>query len=92
MYSREIDGQVLTLSASGWTVKNTFVLFDFETKSLWYHFEWYDGLVCVGGQYADRKLPELPAKLIRFNAWYQDHPDTKFMACKRTHAFGCAGY
>ena len=39
MYSREIDGEILTLSAGGWTYGRTFVLFDYETESLWYHLQ-----------------------------------------------------
>ncbi|MBW1822510.1 MAG: hypothetical protein JRI92_12285, partial [Deltaproteobacteria bacterium] len=31
MYSREIDDRLLTLAPSGWTYKNTFVLYDKET-------------------------------------------------------------
>ena len=58
MYSREIDGKILTLSASGWTYRNTFVLWDYETESLWYHLEGDSGLTCISGFYADRKLPE----------------------------------
>ena len=36
MYSREIDGQILTLDPSGWTYHRTFVLYDYETETLWY--------------------------------------------------------
>jgi hypothetical protein len=41
VYSRQIDGEVLTLAASGWTYgpdisQSTFVLVDKETESLWF--------------------------------------------------------
>ena len=41
VYSREIDGKILTLAASGWTYGeaaflSTFVLVDKETESLWF--------------------------------------------------------
>lgn len=41
VYSREIDGTILTLVASGWTYgeaisRSTFVLADKETESLWF--------------------------------------------------------
>jgi len=36
VYSREIDGKILTLAPSGWTYKRTFVLYDKETGTLWY--------------------------------------------------------
>ena len=79
MYSREIDGQVLTLSASGWTYFTTFVLFDYETESLWYHLEGTDGLTCIAGFYADKTLEEFPSYRIRWSAWLEMHPDTKYM-------------
>ncbi|RMG67516.1 MAG: DUF3179 domain-containing protein [Calditrichaeota bacterium] len=79
VYSREIDGQVLTLSASGWTYRNTFVLYDKETESLWYHLEGDDALTCISGKFADRRLPELNSELIRWNNWLAKHPDTKFL-------------
>ena len=79
MYSREIDGQVLTLSASGWTYRNTFVLYDWETESMWYHLEGTDKLTCIAGVYADRELPEFGATVTRWNLWKADHPRTGFV-------------
>lgn len=79
MYSRVIDGNILTLSASGWTYDNTFVLYDHETESMWYHLQGTDGLTCISGVYQDRFLPELPSQFIRWNAWFQDNPASKFL-------------
>ncbi len=79
MYSREIDGEILTLSASGWTYRRTFVLFDYETESMWYHLQGDDGLTCISGFYADRKLPELESSLTRWNLWKAEFPDSEFL-------------
>ena len=79
MYSREIDGKILTLSASGWTYRNTFVLWDYETESLWYHLEGNSGLTCVSGFYADRKLPEFQSTHTRWSDWKEQHPDSHFL-------------
>jgi len=79
VYSREIDGEILTLSASGWTYRNTFVLFDYETESLWYHLEGKDGLTCISGTYADRELEELPSTLTRWNSWVNSNPQSKYL-------------
>lgn len=79
MYSREIDGEILTLSASGWTYRNTFVLFDYETESLWYHLEGRDGLTCISGTYADRELEEFPSTLARWFDWVNDHPQSQYL-------------
>jgi len=79
VYSREIDGNILTLSASGWTYNDTFVLYDYQTESLWYHLSGTDGLTCISGEYADRKLPELTSYFVRWNNWVNEHPDSKYL-------------
>ena len=79
MYSREIDGFELTLSASGWTYESTFVLFDYETESLWYHMSGESGLTCISGTFADEHLPEFVSTQIRWSEWVADHPDTKLL-------------
>ncbi len=79
MYSREIDDEILTLSASGWTYQNTFVLYDFETESIWYHLAGTDGLTCISGTYADRKLEEFTSTLTRWNDWRNTNPQSKFL-------------
>ncbi len=80
MYSREIDGQTLTLSSSGWTYRNTFVLFDYETESLWYHLLGDDALTCISGVYADRRLPEFNSILTRWRNWNAEYPDSGFLS------------
>ena len=79
MYSREIDGEILTLGASGWTYRNTFVLYDFETESMWYHLQGSDGLTCISGTYADRKLPQFESTLAPWNRWKADFPASKIL-------------
>ena len=79
MYSREIDSQKLSLRASGWTYKNTFVLYDRQTESMWYHLEGTDGLTCVSGKYQDQKLKEFQSVFGRWNEWVADNPDTKYL-------------
>jgi len=79
VYSREIDGQVLTLSASGWTYKSTFVLYDYETESIWYHLSGTDGLTCISGKFQDRLLPEFESTRTRWSNWKALNPDTKYL-------------
>jgi len=79
VYSREIDGEILTLSASGWTYRRTFVLYDYETESMWYHLQGDDGLTCISGVYADRRLPELKSTVSRWSKWKADFPDSEFL-------------
>ena len=79
MYSREIDGQVLTLSASGWTYDNTFVLYDKETETMWYHLPGTTGLTGINGFYADRRLEEFPSTHTRWNEWVAAHPNSGYL-------------
>ena len=91
MYSREIDGKVLTLAASGWTYDDTFVLYDHETESLWYPKN-SKGLTCIAGEYADRFLPEVPFVRMRWNKWRVQNPDTKIMMCRVAPPGVCINY
>ena len=79
VYSREIDGRVLTFAISGWLYRRTFVLYDFETESLWYPLGEAGVLLGIGGAHAGRKLPALPSMLIRWNAWKYMYPDTDYL-------------
>ena len=60
------------------TYENTFVLYDFETESLWYHLLATNCLTCVEGEYADRKLEEFEAVEIRWLNWKKIHPETHY--------------
>ena len=76
MYSREIQDRILTLSASGWTYDFTFVLFDYETESLWYHLPGENGLRCISGFYADEHLFEFESTQIRWSDWVAMYPES----------------
>jgi hypothetical protein len=77
VYSRQIDGQILTLVPSGWTYKNTFVLYDRETGTLWYPFE--EGLMGIQGRYFKRWLPEIPSEDTRWREWSKKYPDSRIL-------------
>jgi hypothetical protein len=79
VYSRIIDNRILTLSASGWTYKSTFVLYDYETESLWYHLQGQSGLTCISGIYADHRLPEFESVQMRLSDWQDIHPDSQIL-------------
>lgn len=79
VFSREIDSRTLTLSASGWTYNDTFVLYDLETESLWYHLPGEIGLRCIAGFYADQKLTEFSSTFGRWSEWVALYPESKFL-------------
>ena len=76
-----MDGQTLTLAASGWTYDNTFVLWDRETGTLWYPFnrDGQRGLTGIAGPLQDRFLPELASTRASWKDWHRQHPESKFM-------------
>jgi len=77
VYSRRIDGQVLTLVPSGWTYDNTFVLYDRETGTLWYPYR--KGLMGIQGMYFKRWLDEIPSEDTVWEKWKKKHPNTKIV-------------
>ena len=77
VYSRQIDGRILTLVPSGWTYKNTFVLYDRETGSLWYPYK--KGLMGIQGEYFKRWLLEIPSDDTQWRKWVKKHPESKIL-------------
>jgi hypothetical protein len=77
VYSRQIDGQVLTLAPSGWTYKDIFVLYDRETGTLWYPNR--KGLMGIQGKYFERWLPKSPSEDTRWREWKKKHPDSMIL-------------
>jgi hypothetical protein len=77
VYSREIDGKVLTLAPSGWTYKRTFVLYDKETGTLWYPYK--EGLMGIQGVYFQRWLPKISSADTTWRDWERKYPSTKIM-------------
>ena len=77
MYSRQIDERTLTLAPSGWTYKNTFVLYDKETETLWYPFA--KGLMGIQGVYFQRWLPKVESADTRWEDWKTQHPGSRVL-------------
>ena len=77
MYSREIDGQTLTIAPSGWTYDNIFVLYDQETGTLWYPDG--DDLLGIQGVYFQRRLSRVPSQDTEWWKWEKEFPDSKIL-------------
>ncbi len=69
----------LTLAASGWTYDYTFVLYDHQTESMWYHLSGTTGLTCVSGHFADRRLEEIRSTKTRWQTWLAANPTSRIM-------------
>ena len=79
MYSREIDGEILTYASVGILYEDTFVLFDEETESLWYHLEGDVAMTGISGEYSGSRTAELPFAYTTWNVWKGLHPDTGYL-------------
>ncbi|MBC8413723.1 MAG: DUF3179 domain-containing protein [Nitrospira sp.] len=77
MYSREIDGQILTIAPSGWTYDNTFVLYDKESITLWYPER--KGLKGIQGKYFGRMLLKISSEDIPWGKWQKKFPESKIL-------------
>ncbi|MBD3384139.1 DUF3179 domain-containing protein [candidate division KSB1 bacterium] len=67
MCKRTLDEKTLTISASGWTDLTRFILYDYETKSMWFPLTGTTGLTAISGHYADRKLEEIASQKTTWN-------------------------
>jgi len=77
VYSRELNGKTLTIAPSGWTYKNTFVLYDKETESLWYPYK--KGLMGIQGTFFKQWLPKLKSEDTQWQKWRRKNPDSKII-------------
>ena len=85
MYSRSLNGRILTFGASGWTYLSTFVLHDWETNSLWFGGVSDIGrqnLKCVAGELQGAELELYPHERMLWTSWTTWWPETKFMLRK----------
>jgi len=72
VYDRELGERTLTLRPSGWTYKNTFVLMDEETGSLWYPDS--KGLLSIQGELLGQLLPKIDSDDTDWKTWNKKHP------------------
>jgi hypothetical protein len=79
VYSRTLDGEVLTIRASGWIYESLFVLYDDESGSLWYELPGTAVLRCIAGEHYGKELPQLESSYIEWDDWFSMHPTTKVL-------------
>ncbi|MCH7547621.1 MAG: DUF3179 domain-containing protein [Planctomycetes bacterium] len=74
-----IDGEVLSFGTTGYTMNNTFVLYDRNTDSVWFPLT-ENSFDAVAGPIKGKKLPFLvEPEVMRLHAWAKLHPDTLVM-------------
>lgn len=85
MYSRNLNGQILTIAASGWTWHDKFVLQDLETGSLWWTGPDLDGndvMLCVAGPLQNTRLPRVDSFRGLWKSWVSLYPQTRLLKLK----------
>lgn len=84
-YNRVLDGETLTIAASGWTWHDKFVLQDYETGSLWWTglgLEGKDLMLCVAGPLQNVALPRVESFRGLWRPWVEAYPETKLLKSK----------
>ena len=85
VYNREIDGKEYLFGVSGKLLKNTLVMFDYETESLWpiVYGE------AIDGELTGRKLKNIPeSQKTSWGAWKTLHPDTLVLSYHGSRTIG----
>lgn len=77
VHERRADGRPLTFGHSGWLWRNSFLLYDRETDSLWHHATG----TAMTGPLRGNRMARFPAtSVMTFAAWRQEHPATLVLA------------
>lgn len=72
MYDREIRGRTLSFGVSGKLYRNSLIMYDRQTGSLWSHFLG----AAVEGPLRGAKLTFLPSTFTSWETWRRRHPRT----------------
>lgn len=75
VYARELDGAPLTLIVSGKLWRNSLIMMDEESGSLWSHVNGR----CLEGEHVGRELEHLPSVQTTWAAWREAHPGTRVL-------------
>ncbi len=75
MHARQVGDQTLTFSVSGKLWRNSLVMQDKETGSLWSHVTGE----CLEGEYLGTQLEMIPVVQTTWRQWSADHPATRVL-------------
>lgn len=80
VYARKVDGQELTFVVSGMLWRNSLILMDQETETLWSHVTGE----ALRGPLAGKRLQALPVVHTTWKKWRTTHPDTQLLKKDRS--------
>jgi len=83
VYERQLDGEVLSFGHEGVLYRNSFMMYDRKTESLWLHVTGE----ALKGPMRGKKLKFLPAEVMPWKAWKMLNPQTKVLLGEKAHGF-----
>ena len=83
MYAREVNGKVLSFGHAGILYRNSFVMYDRETESLWVHVTGR----AESGARKGWQLRFMPSSMTSWAAWKAAHPNTTVLPGYRRGGF-----
>jgi len=72
VYARDVNGRTLTFGVSGKLIRNSLVMFDRETGTLWSHLTG----AALEGPLAGQQLQQLLSEQTTWGRWRAEHPET----------------
>jgi uncharacterized protein DUF3179 len=75
VYARTVNGKVVTFGVSGKLVRNSLIMYDHETHSLWSHLTG----TAIQGPLIGSHLTVLPATETRWGVWKTAYPATRVL-------------
>jgi hypothetical protein len=72
VYARDLNGRTLTFGVSGKLIRNSLVMFDRETETLWSHLTGE----ALEGPLVGQHLQQLLAEQTTWGRWRAEHPNT----------------
>ena len=86
VHARRVGDRTLSFIVSGKLWRNSLVMMDRETESLWSHITGE----CLEGELTGQHLEQLPSVQTTWEQWSQAHPDTR--ALKKSEEVAAAHY
>lgn len=83
VYRRTLDGKVLSFGHEGTLYRQSFVMYDKQTNSLWLHTTGE----AVKGPMKGKRLPFVPSTVTSWKRWRALHPKTVVLTGARSNGF-----
>lgn len=83
MYGRELEGEILSFGHEGILYRNSFMMYDRNTESLWLHVTGE----ALKGPMRGKQLKFLPAEVLPWKVWKALNPTTKVLVGEKASGF-----